>query len=193
MVGLSRNLTHRPPILIPSPRVNGVRALCATARLPLPSGEGMRVRALILISSPAGEGTLTPTIPAGAHEHPVRPFDGANVHRTFATSPSPLPQAGEGSFVRSEPCAPRAITYDLHQPACLSNSSGRSALENTFCTSSRFSSESRSSIRFSASSPLTGADAEQLLKLLDALEDLEDVQNVFSNADLPEELLKQAG
>lgn len=48
-------------------------------------------------------------------------------------------------------------------------------------------------LRASTSAPVSGTDAEQLLKLLDALEDLEDVQNVFSNADLPEELLKLAG
>lgn len=34
-----------------------------------------------------------------------------------------------------------------------------------------------------------GEAAESLLKLLDRLEDLDDVQNVYSNADLPEELL----
>lgn len=40
--------------------------------------------------------------------------------------------------------------------------------------------------------PVSGADAEKLFKLLEALEDLDDVQNVYSNADFPEELLKQA-
>lgn len=38
---------------------------------------------------------------------------------------------------------------------------------------------------------LTGAEAERVLKLLTALEDLDDVQNVYSNADFPEELLQQ--
>jgi len=37
--------------------------------------------------------------------------------------------------------------------------------------------------------PLTGESAEKMLALLEALEDLDDVQNVFSNADLPDELL----
>ena len=32
-------------------------------------------------------------------------------------------------------------------------------------------------------------DGEKVLKLLDLLEDLDDVQNVYSNADFPEELL----
>ena len=38
---------------------------------------------------------------------------------------------------------------------------------------------------------LTADDAESLLQLLDALEDLDDVQNVYSNADFPDELLQQ--
>jgi YebC/PmpR family DNA-binding regulatory protein len=46
--------------------------------------------------------------------------------------------------------------------------------------------------RASTSAPVSGDDAEKLLKLLEALEDLDDVQTVFSNADFPEELLKQA-
>lgn len=36
---------------------------------------------------------------------------------------------------------------------------------------------------------LDNDDAEKMLKLLDALEDLDDVQNVYSNADFPDELL----
>lgn len=39
---------------------------------------------------------------------------------------------------------------------------------------------------------LTGADAEKMLKLLDALEDLDDVQNVYTNADFPDELAERA-
>ena len=46
--------------------------------------------------------------------------------------------------------------------------------------------------RASTSAAVSGNDAEKLLSLLEALEDLDDVQNVFSNADFPEELLKQA-
>lgn len=42
---------------------------------------------------------LTPPIPAGAHENRVRPFDGADVHRTSAPTPSHLPE-GEGAGVR---------------------------------------------------------------------------------------------
>ena len=42
--------------------------------------------------------------------------------------------------------------------------------------------------------PLTGDNAEEMLHLLETLEDLDDVQNVFSNADFPEELLaRKAG
>lgn len=37
-----------------------------------------------------------------------------------------------------------------------------------------------------------GRDAEQLLELLDLLEDHDDVQKVFSNADIPDELLDEA-
>lgn len=46
--------------------------------------------------------------------------------------------------------------------------------------------------RATISAPVSGEDAEKLLRLLEALEELDDVQNVFSNADFPEELLKQA-
>jgi YebC/PmpR family DNA-binding regulatory protein len=37
--------------------------------------------------------------------------------------------------------------------------------------------------------PLTGDDAESTFKLLEALDDLDDVQNVYSNADFPDDLL----
>ena len=45
--------------------------------------------------------------------------------------------------------------------------------------------------RATTNAPLSGDDAEKLLRLLDMLEDLDDVQEVFSNADFPDELLQQ--
>jgi len=39
-------------------------------------------------------------------------------------------------------------------------------------------------------SPVNEQDAEKILRLLDVLEDLDDVQNVYSNADFPNELLE---
>ena len=45
--------------------------------------------------------------------------------------------------------------------------------------------------RATTTAPLSGDDAEKLLRLLDMLEDLDDVQEVFSNADFPDELLQQ--
>ena len=42
--------------------------------------------------------------------------------------------------------------------------------------------------RASVSIPLEGSDAEKALRLLEALEELDDVQNVYTNADFPEEL-----
>jgi YebC/PmpR family DNA-binding regulatory protein len=38
--------------------------------------------------------------------------------------------------------------------------------------------------------PLDAAGAEQVLGLIDALEDLDDVQNVYTNADIPDEVLE---
>ena len=46
--------------------------------------------------------------------------------------------------------------------------------------------------RASTPVPVSGEDAEKLFQLLEALEELDDVQNVYSNADFPEEFLKQA-
>jgi YebC/PmpR family DNA-binding regulatory protein len=46
--------------------------------------------------------------------------------------------------------------------------------------------------RAATSAPVAGVDAENLLKLLEALDDLDDVQSVYSNADFPNELIKQA-
>jgi YebC/PmpR family DNA-binding regulatory protein len=46
--------------------------------------------------------------------------------------------------------------------------------------------------RAAVAAPVTGDDAEKMLKLLDALEELEDVQSVHSNADIPDELLRAA-
>jgi len=45
--------------------------------------------------------------------------------------------------------------------------------------------------RASTSAEVSGDDAEKLLRLLDMLEDLDDVQEVFSNADFPDELLQR--
>lgn len=39
--------------------------------------------------------------------------------------------------------------------------------------------------------PLDDSDAEKLLRLQDALDDLDDVQNVYSNADIPDEVLER--
>jgi YebC/PmpR family DNA-binding regulatory protein len=41
-------------------------------------------------------------------------------------------------------------------------------------------------------SPVTVKDAEKILHLLDVLEDLDDVQNVYSNADFPDEAMSEA-
>ena len=41
--------------------------------------------------------------------------------------------------------------------------------------------------------PVGRDKAESVLRLIEALEDLEDVQNVFSNFDIPEEILAEAG
>ncbi|KXJ42469.1 MAG: hypothetical protein AXW16_05760 [Cycloclasticus sp. Phe_18] len=41
-------------------------------------------------------------------------------------------------------------------------------------------------------SPVSQKDAEKILRLLDVLEDLDDVQNVYSNADFPDELMDSA-
>jgi transcriptional/translational regulatory protein YebC/TACO1 len=36
-------------------------------------------------------------------------------------------------------------------------------------------------------------DAEKMIRMLDRLEDLDDVQNVYSNADISEDILAQLG
>ena len=46
--------------------------------------------------------------------------------------------------------------------------------------------------RASTDVTLAGADAECVLTLLEALEDIDDVQNVYSNADFPDEVLQNA-
>ncbi|MDR5684454.1 MAG: YebC/PmpR family DNA-binding transcriptional regulator [Armatimonadota bacterium] len=40
---------------------------------------------------------------------------------------------------------------------------------------------------------VAGGDAERLLRLMEALEDLDDVQQVYANFDMPEEILQQVG
>jgi transcriptional/translational regulatory protein YebC/TACO1 len=39
---------------------------------------------------------------------------------------------------------------------------------------------------------VAGEDAEKLVKLLDALEDLDDVQKVYTNADIDDQVLAEA-
>jgi len=41
--------------------------------------------------------------------------------------------------------------------------------------------------------PIGRDKAESVLRLVESLEDLEDVQNVYSNFDIPEEILAEAG
>ncbi|MCG8380220.1 MAG: YebC/PmpR family DNA-binding transcriptional regulator [Proteobacteria bacterium] len=48
-------------------------------------------------------------------------------------------------------------------------------------------------MRADNTSPLDLKGAETMLKLLDMLEDLDDVQKVYSNADIPDEVLSQLG
>ena len=45
------------------------------------------------------------------------------------------------------------------------------------------------SMEAATSVTLAGSDAEAMLQLSDALEDLDDVQKVYSNADFPEDAL----
>jgi len=44
-------------------------------------------------------------------------------------------------------------------------------------------------MRASVDAPVEGEVAEKLLKMIDMLEDLDDVQAVYHNAELPEEAL----
>jgi YebC/PmpR family DNA-binding regulatory protein len=48
-------------------------------------------------------------------------------------------------------------------------------------------------MRAGITTPLELGDAEKMVRLLDRLEDLDDVQNVYSNADISEEVLAQLG
>ena len=41
--------------------------------------------------------------------------------------------------------------------------------------------------------PLDKEAAEKIINLIDALEDLDDVQNVYTNADIAEEIMEQLG
>jgi transcriptional/translational regulatory protein YebC/TACO1 len=44
-----------------------------------------------------------------------------------------------------------------------------------------------------ATVPLEGSQARQVLNLIEALDDLEDVQAVHANFDIPDEVLAEAG
>jgi transcriptional/translational regulatory protein YebC/TACO1 len=46
-------------------------------------------------------------------------------------------------------------------------------------------------MRASTTATLGESDAGAMMKLLDALEDLDDVQTVYSNADIPDEILEK--
>jgi YebC/PmpR family DNA-binding regulatory protein len=48
-------------------------------------------------------------------------------------------------------------------------------------------------MRADIASPLEMEEAEKMIRLLERLEDLDDVQNVYSNADISEEILSQLG
>ena len=40
---------------------------------------------------------------------------------------------------------------------------------------------------------LTGKDAEKMIKLMDAMDDCDDVQKVYTNADIPDDLMESMG
>ena len=46
-------------------------------------------------------------------------------------------------------------------------------------------------MRASTSASLAAKEAESMIKLLDTLEDLDDVQQVYSNADIPDDVLSE--
>ena len=48
-------------------------------------------------------------------------------------------------------------------------------------------------MRAEITTPLALDDAEKMLRLLEVLEDLDDVQQVYSNADISEEIMSQLG
>ena len=48
-------------------------------------------------------------------------------------------------------------------------------------------------MKASTTTELAGEDAEKVVRLQDTLEDLDDVQEVFTNADIPDEVLEQLG
>ena len=41
--------------------------------------------------------------------------------------------------------------------------------------------------------PLTGKEAQQVLRLMETLEDHDDVQHVYANFDIPDDVLQQVG
>ena len=41
--------------------------------------------------------------------------------------------------------------------------------------------------------PLAGKEAQQVLRLMDTLEDHDDVQHVYANFDIPDDMLQQVG
>lgn len=48
-------------------------------------------------------------------------------------------------------------------------------------------------MRANTDAPLTGSDVEHMLKMIDALEELDDVQDVYTNAGIPDEVVAQLG
>ena len=53
--------------------------------------------------------------------------------------------------------------------------------------------EAEITMRASTTSDLDLKDAEKMVRLLERLEDLDDVQNVYSNADISDEIMEQLG
>ncbi len=65
-----------------------------------------------------------------------------------------------------------------------------SAVKDAMTAAGLIPEHSEITMRASTSAELKVAEAETLLKLLDALDELDDVQQVYSNAEIPEELLE---
>ncbi|MGI9303833.1 MAG: YebC/PmpR family DNA-binding transcriptional regulator [Gammaproteobacteria bacterium] len=53
--------------------------------------------------------------------------------------------------------------------------------------------DAEATMRASTTTSVSGKQAEQIVRLIDMLEDLDDVQNVYSNADIADEVYEQAG
>jgi YebC/PmpR family DNA-binding regulatory protein len=91
-----------------------------------------------------------------------------------------------------EAAAEDVVVADDHSIEVLTDPAEFESVRDAMASAGLPPEEAETTMRASTSADLEGKEAVSMVKLLEALEDLDDVQNVYTNADIPDEAYEAA-